>query len=118
MANSNSQLIDALVTWFITSLVILIIAYVLPGVMIDSFFAALVTAVILGLVNAFLKPILIFLTLPINILTLGLFVLVINAGLILLTAAIVPGFQVDGFLWALLFGIVLSITSAFLPKGE
>jgi putative membrane protein len=74
-------------------------------------FAALGTALILGLINAFIRPVLILLTLPLNILTLGLFTLVINALLILLAAAIVPGFSVQGFWWALLFGLVLAVIS-------
>ncbi|PIR98486.1 MAG: hypothetical protein COT88_01520 [Candidatus Colwellbacteria bacterium CG10_big_fil_rev_8_21_14_0_10_41_28] len=119
MVNQNhSPLTDILITWLVSSLVILAAAYILPGVTVDTFLAALVTAIALGVVNAFLKPVLILLTLPINLLSLGLFTLVINAGLIMLTAIIVPGFQVDGFLWALLFGIVLSLTSALLPSSR
>jgi len=92
-------------------LAIIITAYLLPGVKLTGFFAALVTALILGLINAFIRPVLILLTLPLNILTLGLFTLVINALLIMLAAAIVPGFAVQGFWWALLFGLVLAIVN-------
>ncbi|MDP3953488.1 MAG: phage holin family protein [bacterium] len=104
-----------LINWFISTLVILASAYLLPGVTVDGFLAALVAALVLGLVNAILKPILVLLTLPINILTLGLFTLVINATLVMLTAYIVPGFAVAGFLWALLFGLILSVVSMILP---
>jgi len=100
-----------LLNWLIATLVIIVSAYIVPGISVDGFFAALVTAVVLGLVNAFLRPILIVLTLPINILTLGLFTLVINAGLVMLTAWVVPGFSVDGFLWALLFALMLLLVN-------
>lgn len=98
-----------ILNWLIATLAILIASYILPGVQIESFFAAIVTALILGILNAILKPILIILTLPINLLTLGLFTLIINALLIILTSAIVPGFLISSFWWAILLGIVLGI---------
>lgn len=97
--------------WLVSGVAILITAYLLPGVTVAGFFAALVTALILGLVNAFIRPVLILFTLPLNILTLGLFTLVINALLVMLAAAIIPGFAVRGFWWALLFGIVLAVVN-------
>lgn len=100
-----------LVQWVVSGAAIIITAYLLPGVAVEGFLAALVTALILGLINAIIRPILILLTLPLNILTLGLFTLVINALLIMLAATIVPGFAVQGFWWALLFGIVLAIVN-------
>lgn len=102
------------INWLIAAIAIMITAYVLPGVTVWGVIPALVTAVILGLVNATLRPLLFVLTLPVNIATLGLFTLVINALLILLTSAIVPGFEVQGFWWALLFAIVLSLIQGFL----
>ncbi len=105
-----------LINWFVSALAILVTAYLLPGVHIASFTSALVVAVVLGVINAFVKPILLVLTLPITILTLGLFTLVINAFVIILTSRLVPGFKVDGFWWALLFSIVLSIVNWFLNK--
>jgi putative membrane protein len=98
-----------LIVWLIATLAVIITAYILPGVKLSGFFAALVTALILGLISVFIKPLLILLTLPLNILTLGLFTFVINALMIMLTSAIVPGFHVDGFWWALLFSLVLSV---------
>lgn len=92
-----------------STLAVIITTYLLPGVSVDNFLIALLVAVVLSFFNAFLKPILIILTLPITILTLGLFLLIINALIIILTAAIVPGFNVDGFLWALAFSIILSL---------
>lgn len=96
-----------LIHWLLSALAIMVAAYLLPGVSISGFFPALVAAVVIGLINTFIKPVLIILTLPINILTLGLFTLVINALLIMLASALVPGFAVAGFGWALLFSIVL-----------
>lgn len=95
--------------WLIMAAAVLIAAYIIPGVTIASFFSALWVALFLGIVNVLLRPILILITLPINILTLGLFTFVINAALILLASYFVTGFQVAGFWWALVYGIVLSI---------
>lgn len=105
---------EMLVNWLVYTIAILITAYILPGVHVDNFWIALVTAVVLGIINTFVRPVLIALTLPLNILTLGLFTLIINALLVLLAANIVPGFVVDNFWWALLFSVILSIVSSFL----
>jgi putative membrane protein len=94
-----------------TTLAVIITTYLLRGVTVDNFLIALLVAVVLSFLNAFLKPLLIILTLPITVLTLGLFLLIINALIIILTAAIVPGFEVTGFLWALAFSIILSLVS-------
>lgn len=111
-----------LIHWLLSALAIMVASYLLPGIVVQSFFVALVVAVVLGFLNAIIRPILVILTLPITILTLGIFVLVINAFLVLLVSAVVPGFHVDGFWWALAFSILLSIVSAFLhllePKKE
>ncbi|MFA6524855.1 MAG: phage holin family protein [Patescibacteria group bacterium] len=105
-----------LIKWLISTVAILITAYLLPGVAVDGFFVAFVGALVLGLINIFIKPVLVIFTLPINILTLGLFTLVINALLVMLMALIVPGFSIASFWWALLFGIVLAIVNWFLSK--
>jgi putative membrane protein len=107
---------EILIKWIISSLAILCTAYILPGVHINDFFTAFVLAIVLGIINAIFKPLIIILTLPITVLTLGLFTLIINALLILFAAAIVPGFKVDGFWWALLFSLVLSVINFFLGK--
>lgn len=99
---------------FINALAVFIAAYVLPGVAVDAPLTALIVAVALGVVNTFLKPILVILTLPITFVTLGLFLLVINGGLVLLVDRLVAGFVVDGFLWALLFSLVVSLIGSFL----
>ena len=98
-----------LINWFLYALAIGITAYILPGVHLDGVFAALVTAAILGFVNVVLRPVLFIFTLPLTILTLGLFTFVLNALMVLLAAAIVQGFTVDGFWWAVLFSLVLSV---------
>ncbi len=104
-------MIALLINWLVSAMVIFSVAYVLPGVHIQDFTAALVVALVLGVINALVKPVLSILTLPITIMTLGLFSLVLNALLILLVGSIVPGFKIDGFMWALLFGILLSIVN-------
>jgi len=107
-----------LIHFIVSALAILVTAYILPGVHVDGIVAALVLAVVLGVINTILRPILVFLTLPLTIVTLGLFILVINGLLVMLASYIVPGFTVASFWWALLFGIVLAIVSWVLEKFE
>ena len=112
-----------LIKWLLSAVAVVIAAYLLPGVALDGFFAALVTALVLGFANGFIRPFLFILTLPVTVLTLGLFYLVINGMMVLLTAAVVPGFHVAGFWWALLFSLVLSLVNLFLgdivePRDE
>lgn len=98
----------------VSALAVIITAYVLPGVNINSVITGIIVAAVLSLLNTLVKPILIVLTIPITIFTLGLFLLVINACIILLTSRIVTGFEVDGFWPALFFSIILSlVTSIF-----
>lgn len=101
-----------LVKWVLSALAVLIAAYVLPGVSVASFWSALIVAVVLALLNALLKPLLVILTIPITIVTLGLFLLVINALIILATDALIGGFEVSNFWWALLFSLLLSVLGA------
>jgi putative membrane protein len=107
---------NIIIRWLIATAAIIITSYVLPGVMLKGFWSAVIVALVLGIINTIIKPILVILTLPINILTLGLFTLVINALLILLASSIVAGFSVDGFVTALLFSIILSLVSFLLNK--
>ncbi|MBE7702708.1 MAG: phage holin family protein [Cyanobacteria bacterium SIG28] len=100
-----------LVKWLALALAIMFTAWIIPGISISSFVTALVASVVIALVNVVIKPVLIFLTLPINILTLGLFILVINALLFMFVAYLVPGVEVDGFWSAFLGALVLSILS-------
>ncbi|MCH7492685.1 phage holin family protein [Patescibacteria group bacterium] len=92
---------------------LLLVAYLVPGFSVDSFYSALIVAVALGIVNAIIKPILIILTLPITILTLGLFTLVINGLLIWFVSTIVKGFNVESFTAALIGGVILWVISWF-----
>lgn len=100
-----------LLTWLLTAVALVITAYLVPGFVITSFVAALVAAVILGLVNAVVKPILVVLTLPLTVVTLGLFLFVINAITIWLAGYLTPGFDVNGFLPALVGSIVLTLVA-------
>ena len=103
-----------IIGWIVFSIAIYITAYLLPGIQIDSFTTALIASVGLGLVNIVLKPILLLFTLPLNLLTLGLFTFVINALLVMLAGELVPGFFVNNFWWALLFSLVVSVINGML----
>ncbi len=92
----------------VTGLVVLVGAYMLPGVWVSGFGTALVVALVLAFMNALVKPVLILLTIPVTILTLGLFLLVINAAIILFTDFLISGFEVEGFWWALVYSLLLS----------
>ena len=98
----------------LSAVAVLIVSYILPGVEIANFFMAIVLAFVLTLLNYIVKPLLILFTIPLTILTLGLFLLVINAIIILLADAMIPGFYVDGFWWALIFSLLLSLTNSLL----
>jgi putative membrane protein len=102
-----------LIHWIVIALALWVTAYVLPGVNVDSYQALAIAAIVLGLVNALIRPILTILTLPITILTLGLFYLVINGLTFLLASKMVPGFHVAGFWWAVLGALLVSIISSF-----
>ena len=107
---------NTLVKIIITAFAVIITSYILPGVKIDGFLTALIVAAVLSLLNAFVKPFLILLTIPITFFSFGLFLLVINAIIILLTSRLVPEFKVDGFWWALAFSIILSVVRALLES--
>jgi len=103
---------NLLLKLLITAGIVLLLAHFLPGVAISGFEAAIIVAVVLALLNAILKPILIILTIPITIITLGFFLLVINACIVLLADKFIDGFAVNGFFTALLFSILLSISQS------
>jgi putative membrane protein len=100
----------------INALAVMLGAYLIPGIEVNSFFSAVLVAAVLGLLNTFIKPILVFLTIPISIITLGFFLLVINVAIIKLAGIIVSGFVVIGFWPALFFSLFLSILSWILVK--
>ncbi|TVR82108.1 MAG: phage holin family protein [Chitinophagaceae bacterium] len=103
------QVLNFIVTLLLAAIAIIITSYILPGVHVNSFLDAIIVAAVLSILNAVVKPILIILTIPITIFTLGLFLLVINALVIMLAAWIVPDFNVVNFWWALLFSLILSL---------
>lgn len=113
MATSNTSF-PFLAKMITTSLAVIIVTYFLPGVSIENALTAIILSAVLAVLNIIVKPVLIFLTLPITILSLGLFLIVINALIILLAAEIVPGFAIDGFWWAVLFSLILSFVVAVL----
>ena len=98
----------------ISSLAVYVTAYLLDGVQIPNFIQAIIVALVLGLLNTFIKPLLVILTIPATVLTLGLFLLVINACIILLADYFLEEFSVTNFWWALLFSIVLSVITSIL----
>jgi len=102
----------------VTSIVAFGLSYLLEGIKFDSFWTAILVAIVLAVLNAIIKPILILLTLPITLITLGLFLFVINALIILLAEKLVNGFSVDGFWWALLFSLLLSLLTSLLYKQK
>jgi len=110
--------------WIVNAAALLLVAYLYPGVHVNDFWSALIAAIVLGLVNAIIRPLLVILTLPATILTLGLFLFVINAFMFWLVAEVVKGFTVDGFLAALigsiLYSVITLITSwlLFSKRGE
>ncbi len=98
----------------LNAIAVVILSYVLPGVGVDSMMTAILVAVVLSILNFLVKPILVIFTLPITILTLGLFLLVINAIIIQLAAKLIDGFYVSGFWWAVIFSLLLAILQAIL----
>lgn len=98
----------------LSSVAVYFTAWLLPGISVKSFGTAIIVAIVIGLLNAILKPILQFLSFPITVLTLGLFLLVINTIIILIAGAIVSNFHVENFWWALLFSIIMSIVVSIL----
>lgn len=112
--STSANALNILIQLILGGIAILITQYILPGVHVSDFLTGVIVAALIALLNLTVKPLLIILTIPITILTLGLFLLVINAILILLAAEIIPGFSVDGFWWALLFGLILGLINSLL----
>lgn len=108
---------NLIIRFLLSGLAVLLTAYLLPGVNVENYGYALLVAIVLSIVNVIVKPILVFLTIPITIVTLGLFLLVINALLILLVDYLIPtGFEVDGFWWALAFSVILSLFNSIFSE--
>ena len=98
-----------LLHWFLASVALMITAYLVPGFRVDGFFAALIAAVVIGVVNVFVWPVLAVLTLPLTFLTFGLFLLIVNGIALKIAAALTPGFAINGFMPAVIGSVVLTI---------
>ncbi|HRL22236.1 phage holin family protein [Alcaligenes sp. SDU_A2] len=103
-----------LLVWILNAVALLVVAYILPGITVASFGSALIAALVLGLLNTLVKPVLVLLTLPITLVTLGLFLLVLNALMFWWAGSILKGFQVEGFWWAVIGAIVYSLVAGLL----
>jgi len=103
---------NLIIKLLLSALAVMLVAYLLPGVTVEGFWVALIVAALLALLNVTLKPLLVILTIPVTIVTLGLFLLVINALMILLADALISGFLVSNFWWALAFSLILSIVTS------
>lgn len=110
----KKSLTQILLKLLISGLAVFFTDWLLSGIDVTNFTNALLIAIVLAFLNTFLKPVLVLLTIPFTLFTLGLFLLVINAGIILLASKLIDGFFVDGFWWALLFSIILSVTTSIL----
>lgn len=102
--------------WLVNALALLAAAALLNGVRIDTASAVIIAAALLGIVHISVRPVLLLVTLPINLLTLGLFTFVINALMLMLVAGLVPGFSIDGFWWSVLTALVLSVVNAIITR--
>jgi len=107
-----------LIHWFVTAVALGVASWILPGIHVTSWPALIVAALVLGFVNAVIRPILVIVTLPITVLTLGLFYLVVNGVAFGLAAAVVPGFEVDSLLWAMLGALVVGLISWFVGAAS
>ena len=105
-----------MVRWLVNAIGLLVTAAVIPGIQVKNVFTALLAAAVIGVVNAFVRPVFLILTLPLNLLTLGLFTFVLNGLMLLLAAVFVPGFTVSGFLAAIVGAFLLSIVSSIITR--
>ena len=105
-----------LIHWLVIAIALWVTAYILPAVDFDSTTALAIAAIVLGFINAVIRPVLTILTLPITILTLGLFYLLVNGFSFFLASKVVPGFTVASFWWAVLAAVLVSVLSAFIGK--
>ncbi len=109
-------MMNMLVKWVLLALLIMLIAWVIPGITISGFLSAMIVVLVLSIVNLLIRPLVQLISLPLNVLTLGIFSLIINALLFLLVAKFSPGFQIEGF-WSGFFGaLILSVIYPFIDK--
>jgi putative membrane protein len=106
-----------IVRWMLLAAALLLVAYLYPGVTVSSFGSAMIAALVLGLLNTLLRPLLILLTLPVTLLTLGLFLFVINAAMFYLAARVLDGFAVSGFVAALIGSLIYSVCSVVIDAA-
>jgi putative membrane protein len=109
-------MMNLLLAWLVNTVSLIAVAYLMPSIRVDTFVTALIAALVLGLVNAVIRPILVLLTLPVTLLTLGLFIFVINGLLFWLVGSFVKGFVVDGF-WAGFLGAIVYSLISWLLSG-
>ena len=110
-------MINMILRWALYALTIIFVAWLIPGISVENFLSAMLVCLIIGLINIFIRPLIEFISLPVTFLTFGLFAFVINAGLLWLAGYITPGFEVNGFLSALIGSIVLSILTTIVDKN-
>lgn len=113
---TNTILMRFIIKLLLTAALVMLLSYLLPGITVVNYQAAIIVALVLALLNTFIKPLLIFLTIPVTLITLGLFLLVINAIIILIADYFISDFIVKGFWWAFIFSILLSISESILNK--
>ncbi len=107
---------NMILKWILFALLIMFIAWVIPGITVTGFISALIVVIVLSIVNLFIRPVVEFISIPLNVITLGIFSLIINALLFLLAAKFSPGFQIDGF-WSGFFGaLILSVFTPLIDK--
>ncbi len=104
-------MVNVLIRWFIYALLIVFVSWIVPGIDVDNFVSAMFVCIVLAVINTFIKPLLQLITLPVTIVTLGLFTLIINALMLMLASWIAPGFEVESFLSAFLGALLLSLFS-------
>lgn len=112
----ENRMLNTFLRWIAYSIAIIFVSWIVPGIEVDNFVSAMFVCVIIALINAFIKPFLQLIAFPITLLTMGLFVFVINALLFMLAGAITPGFEVDGFVSALIGSTLLSVLSLGISK--
>lgn len=105
-----------IVNLLITGLAVYLTARLLPGIEVNGYWSSIIVAAVIGILNAVLEPILLFLTLPATVLTLGLFTFVIDAVIVLIAGKLLSGFHVNGFWWAMLFSIIVSLVTQLIYK--
>lgn len=107
-------MLKLIMRWVVSALALYLVAMILPGIHLTNFASALVAVLIIGLVNALIKPVLFLLTLPVTIITFGLFSFILNALMLMFASAITPGFKIDGFITALLGSVLFSVMTTIL----